>query len=88
MESSPEYVCMWLGLAKIGVVPALINFNLRMNSMAHCIAAAEAKAVVFTDTLAQGNSCIREFYCDYWRKVPLVGLRGEVRGREERAGFT
>jgi solute carrier family 27 fatty acid transporter 1/4 len=54
MESSPEYVCMWLGLSKIGVIPALINFNLRMNSMVHCINAADAKALIFTDTLAPG----------------------------------
>ena len=29
MENTPDFVCTWLGLAKIGVVPALINYNLR-----------------------------------------------------------
>ena len=55
MESRPEYVCLWLGMAKVGVVPALINFNLRMDSLAHCIQVAEAKAVVCGSELQGGK---------------------------------
>ena len=29
MENRPEYVATWLGLAKIGAIPALINYNLK-----------------------------------------------------------
>ena len=56
MESSPEFVCLWLGMAKIGVVPALINFNLRMQALAHCIKVAESKAIIFGAELADGNA--------------------------------
>ena len=52
MESSPEYVCYWLGLSKIGVVSALINFNLRDDSLAHCINIAKAKAVIYSSSLS------------------------------------
>ena len=52
MESSPEYVCYWLGLSKIGVVSALINFNLRGDSLAHCINIAKAKAVIYSPTFS------------------------------------
>ena len=55
MESSPEYVCIWLALAKIGVTPALINFNLRLEAMAHCMNIADSKAVVYSADLAGGT---------------------------------
>ncbi len=55
MESSPTFVCSWLGLAKIGVVSALINFNLRAESLLHCIKASKAKTVVYSKTLAGSN---------------------------------
>ncbi|KJE97119.1 solute carrier family 27 [Capsaspora owczarzaki ATCC 30864] len=57
MESRPEFVAMWLGLAKIGAVTAFINFNLKGASLTHSIAIAHAKAVIFSselsDTLAE-----------------------------------
>ena len=58
MESSPQYVCIWLGLTKIGVCPALINFNLREDSLAHCINISEAKAVIYSAGLLEGK-CVR-----------------------------
>lgn len=47
MENRPEYIAVWMGLAKVGVVTALINSNLADTSLAHCINIAEAKHVVF-----------------------------------------
>ena len=40
MENRPEYVATWLGLAKIGVVPALINYNLKDKALTHTIQVA------------------------------------------------
>ena len=40
MENRPEYVATWLGLAKIGIIPALINYNLKGTSLTHAISAA------------------------------------------------
>ena len=54
MENSAEYVPMWLGLSKIGCVPALINWNLRNESLAHCIKISEAKGLVFNTELRGG----------------------------------
>ncbi|XP_013399634.1 long-chain fatty acid transport protein 4 [Lingula anatina] len=53
METRPEFVCLWLGLAKIGVTGALINFNLRMEALVHCVKAADAKALIFGTELTQ-----------------------------------
>lgn len=54
-ESCPEYVCIWLGLSKIGIITALINFNLRGYSLLHCINDAQPKAIIYGSELAKGN---------------------------------
>ena len=63
MENRPEYACFWLAMAKIGVLGALINFNLRMESLAHCIKISEAKALLFGSEVAEGeNSLLLEIF--------------------------
>ena len=47
LESCPEFVCIWLGLSKLGVITALINTNLRHDSLWHCISVADCKAIIF-----------------------------------------
>ncbi|KAL1123801.1 hypothetical protein AAG570_001572 [Ranatra chinensis] len=51
MENRAEFVCIWLGLSKIGAVTALINYNLRQNSLLHSINVAKAQAFIFGDEL-------------------------------------
>nr|XP_033780203.1 long-chain fatty acid transport protein 1 [Geotrypetes seraphini] len=53
MESRPQYVGLWLGMAKAGIQAALINFNLRLDSLAHCLASSESKAVIFGGELSK-----------------------------------
>uniref|UniRef100_A0A3B3QE99 Very long-chain fatty acid transport protein n=1 Tax=Paramormyrops kingsleyae TaxID=1676925 RepID=A0A3B3QE99_9TELE len=53
MENRPQYVGLWLGMAKIGVEAALINFNLRMDALLHCVTISNAKAVVFGSELME-----------------------------------
>lgn len=52
METRCEYPCIWLGLAKLGVVTALINTNLRRETLRHSIAAANSKAIIVSAELA------------------------------------
>jgi fatty-acyl-CoA synthase len=48
-----EYVAAWIGLAKVGVVSALINNNLAGQALTHCIDIAQASHVlVDADTAA------------------------------------
>ncbi|XP_054282944.1 long-chain fatty acid transport protein 1-like [Macrosteles quadrilineatus] len=49
MHNCPEYVCTWLGLAKLGVISALINTNLKLGVLAHCINNSNAKAIIFSN---------------------------------------
>nr|XP_020649086.1 long-chain fatty acid transport protein 4 [Pogona vitticeps] len=53
MESRNQYVGLWLGMAKIGVEAALLNSNVRQESLQYCIGISQAKAVVFGSELAE-----------------------------------
>ncbi|XP_017766329.1 PREDICTED: long-chain fatty acid transport protein 4 [Eufriesea mexicana] len=67
LESRPEYVGIWLGLSKAGLVGALLNTNLRQDVLVHSIKAANCKAVIFGSNFKEAISEIRE-------KIPNVGL--------------
>lgn len=56
MENRSQYVGIWLGMAKIGVEAALINFNLRLDALVHCVTISNAKAVIFGSELTDGKS--------------------------------
>lgn len=57
MESRPLQVALWLGFSKVGVEAALINFNLRNDSLLHCIGVSGSRAIVFGGELADGKMC-------------------------------
>uniref|UniRef100_A0A4W4H244 Long-chain-fatty-acid--CoA ligase n=1 Tax=Electrophorus electricus TaxID=8005 RepID=A0A4W4H244_ELEEL len=52
MESRPLQVVLWLGLARVGVEAALINFNLRQDSLLHCLGVSAARGLVFGAEMA------------------------------------
>ena len=56
MHNRPEYVAIWIGLSKIGIVTALVNNNLRGKSLLHALTIVDAKAIIFETTLAEGIS--------------------------------
>lgn len=51
MENRVDYCCYWIGLSMIGVIPALVNSNLRQQSLLHTINVAKARAVIFSSEL-------------------------------------
>lgn len=52
METRVEYVCIWLGLSQLGVITALINSQLRGDSLLHCIRVANASALIVGSELS------------------------------------
>ena len=52
MENSPEYIGLFLGLWKIGVVVAFLNHNLRQESLVHCVRVAKSRALVVSAALS------------------------------------
>ncbi|CAA9999530.1 unnamed protein product [Nesidiocoris tenuis] len=52
--NSPEYVGLWLGLSRLGVIASLINVNVRGHSLKHCITACNCKAIIFSTQFSPG----------------------------------
>jgi fatty-acyl-CoA synthase len=52
MPNRPEYVAIWLGLTRAGIVCALINPNLKGASLVHALNVAKPRAVIFDVSLA------------------------------------
>jgi fatty-acyl-CoA synthase len=53
MENCPEFIATWLGLAKLGIVTALINTNLAGMALAHSLRISGAKQLVLGVELAE-----------------------------------
>ena len=51
METRLDYSSMWLGLSKAGCVTALINTNLRKETLVHSIRVASSKAIIVSAEL-------------------------------------
>ena len=41
-----EYVAIWFGLSKVGVIPALLNYQLRAEALAHCVNISDSKIAI------------------------------------------
>jgi fatty-acyl-CoA synthase len=54
MPNRPEYLAIWLGLSRVGVVTALINTQLRGPSLAHCLNIAGPGRIIVDADLARG----------------------------------
>jgi len=69
MENRVDYCCYWIGLSMIGVIPALVNSNLRQQSLLHTINVAKARAVIFSSEL---TSAVLEIETSLGPEVPLL----------------
>ncbi|CAD7011393.1 unnamed protein product [Ceratitis capitata] len=75
METRPEFVCLWLGLSKIGVVTALINSHLRRDTLQHSIKVAKANAIIVGTEL---SDALAEVYDDEEvRDLPIFQFSDE-----------
>ncbi|XP_056230558.1 long-chain fatty acid transport protein 2-like [Seriola aureovittata] len=46
LGNEPQFVWMWLALAKLGCIASLLNNNIRSKSLLHCFSCCEAKVLV------------------------------------------
>uniref|UniRef100_M4C529 Very long-chain fatty acid transport protein n=1 Tax=Hyaloperonospora arabidopsidis (strain Emoy2) TaxID=559515 RepID=M4C529_HYAAE len=60
MENRLEYILVWLGLAKIGVITALLNTNLPPNGLVRCATIADAKWMIVGEELAANLKHVEE----------------------------
>jgi len=56
MENRPEFVGIWLGMSKVGIVTALINYNQRMVSLLHSIKVANCTCLIYGAELSSGKN--------------------------------
>lgn len=61
LENRPEFIGIWLGLSKIGVITPLINTNLRGPSLLHSITVAKSSALIYGEGFKE---CIIEISKD------------------------
>lgn len=55
----PEYIALWLGMCRVGVIAALINNNLRKQVLKHSIGISNAKSLIYSAEFAEGKKfCI------------------------------
>lgn len=46
LGNEPQFVWLWLALAKLGCTASLLNFNIRSKSLLHCFSCCDAKVLV------------------------------------------
>lgn len=51
----PEYVAIWLGLSRIGVITALINTNLRRQTLLHSVNISNCRGLIYASEFADGE---------------------------------
>ncbi|ODM92322.1 Long-chain fatty acid transport protein 4, partial [Orchesella cincta] len=59
MTNRPEIVAIWLGLGRLGVVTALINTNLRGDSLEKCVSVVKCKAFIIGKEQKRAMSEVR-----------------------------
>lgn len=74
MENRPEYIGIWLGLSRIGVVTALMNTNLTGDRLAHCMREAGARYWIVGTELSDAAASAVTRLAD----VPQVLVAGRI----------
>lgn len=77
MENKPDYLAFWLGMAKIGVVSALINTNLSGPGLKHCVEVADSRALVVDHALSDLFEETRELFDP---SLAIYSLGGSIEG--------
>lgn len=66
LGNEPQFVWIWLALAKLGCTASLLNYNIRSKSLLHCFSCCEAKVLVagagkLGNETAINRPCIADF---------------------------
>ena len=52
LRNRAHYVAVWFGLTKIGVIPALLNYQLAGPALAHCVNVSDSKIIIVDHEMA------------------------------------
>lgn len=81
MENRPEYVALWLGLSRVGVVTALLNTQLTGERLAHCVREASPRAWIVGHELLEETATA----FSHLETVPPLFAADLVRGADSAA---
>ncbi len=76
MPNCPDYLCIWLGFAKAGLVTALLNTNLSGASLARTIASVDCRAIVVDARLLGALESARQTL----DPMPQIFVHGDAAG--------
>ncbi len=77
VQNRMEYVALWFGLTKAGIVPALINYQLTGPALAHCVNISNARVAIIDHELSKAwNSSKKEISKD----ITPYSVFGDVKG--------
>lgn len=62
MTNRWEYIAVWFGLSKVGIVTSLINSQLSGHSLAHCLTIGETRHAIVEGALSEAYDAARS--CD------------------------
>jgi len=48
-----EYIALWFGLSKVGIIPALLNYQLTGKALAHCVNISDSNHVILDVEMAE-----------------------------------
>lgn len=77
-----QYVAIWFGLSKVGVVPALVNFHLKGKALAHCLNISEPRGII-VDADLQKAWVSAQKSLDSESKVDVWAAFGEIDGAQD-----
>ncbi|MGD2133765.1 MAG: long-chain-acyl-CoA synthetase [Maricaulaceae bacterium] len=78
MGNRPEYVAIWFGLSKVGVVAALLNNQLTGEGLAHCINISDARHVIVEREIAELVDSARPHFIREMTEWAFGGVYGEA----------
>ncbi|KAK7895839.1 hypothetical protein WMY93_021164 [Mugilogobius chulae] len=69
MCNDPDFICVWLGLCKVGCQVAFLNVNIKAKSLLHCLQSCGSKTLVVGADLV---SVVEEVWSDLKKEHLLV----------------
>lgn len=79
VQNRAEYVALWYGLTKVGVVPALINYQLVGPALAHCVNISDARHIIVDAELIEAYDSAKT---DLKSDTQALAVYGDVKGYE------
>lgn len=75
VRNRAEYVAIWFGLSKLGVVSALLNYQLAGAALAHCIKISDAKLLILDKDMEDAWESVKD---DVSKDLTVFSAFGEV----------